>query len=145
VFSRDFGPLCDEIGRTTAQGWSHSDLFDFTLGTNPAVALDGRTALKPERVACPFPFYMLAVNANGVVSPCVDDWTHRAMVGDAATETLQQIWNGPRLRAFRLMHLTGERRRNEACGPCRCVQGIPEDSDLDADLRRLSGLFEGRP
>ncbi len=145
IFSRDFAPLCDEIGRTTAQGWSHSDLFDFTLGTNPAVSLDGHTALKPERVACPFPFYMLAVNANGVVSPCVDDWTQKAMVGDANTESLQEIWNGPRLRAFRLMHLTGERGRNEACGPCRCIQGIPEDSDLDADRERLSRLFAGSP
>jgi len=142
IFSHDFAPTCDEIGRTTAQGWSHSDLFDFTLGTNPAVSLDGHTVLKPQRSVCPFPFYMLAVNANGVVSPCMDDWTHKAMIGDANTETLQEIWNGPRLRAFRLMHLGGERGRNEACGPCRCIQGVPEDSDLDADRERLSRLFQ---
>ena len=143
AFARDFAPHCDEIGRTTAQGWSHSDLFDFTLGTRPAVSLDGRTALKPGRVACPFPFYMLAVNASGVVSPCTDDWTHKAAVGDANSESLRAIWDGPRLRSFRLMHLSGNRGRNAACGPCHCVQGIPEDSDLDADRERLAGIFEG--
>lgn len=145
IFSRDFAPLCDEIGRTTAQGWSHSDLFDFTLGTNPEVSLDGQTALRPERVVCAFPFYTLAVNANGVVSPCMDDWTHKAMVGDANVETLQEIWNGPRLREFRRMHLRGRRESNAACGPCRCIQGIPADSDLDADRERLLGLFPGSP
>lgn len=145
VFSRDFAPLCDEIGRTTAQGWSHSDLFDFTLGTSPSVSLDGHTALRPNRIACPYPFYMLAVNANGVVSPCMDDWTHKAMIGNANTESLQEILRGPRLRAFRLMHLSGNRSRNEACGPCHCIQGVPEDSDLDADRERLSGVFQGGP
>jgi radical SAM protein with 4Fe4S-binding SPASM domain len=145
VFSRDFAPLCDEIGRTTAQGWSHSDLFDFTLGTRPAVSLDGRTALRPERVACAFPFYTLAVNADGEVSPCMDDWTHKAVVGDANSETLPEIWNGRRLREFRRLHLAGRRGRNEACATCHCVQGIPADSDLDADRERLLGVFGGAP
>lgn len=145
IFARDFGPLCDEIGRTTAQGWSHSELFDFTLGTRPEVALDGRTPLRGQRVACAYPFYTMAVNANGLVSPCSDDWGHKAIVGDANRETLAEIWNGPRMRAFRRMHLQGRRHENDACRHCHCIQGIPDDSDLDADRERLASLFAATP
>ena len=141
IFARDFSPSCDESGRTVAQGWSHSEIFDFTLGSNPIVSLDGQTPLSPKRIACPFPFYMMAVNANGLVSPCPDDWTHKAVIGDANSETLREIWNGPRLRELRLMHMAGKRGRNAACANCHCIQGIPDDSDLDDDRERLLPLF----
>jgi len=143
IFTRDFSTICDEIGRTTAQGWSYSEIFDFTLGSNPIVSLDGQTPLNPKRIACPFPFYMMAVNANGLVSACTDDWSHKAVIGDSNMETLQEIWNSPRLREFRMMHLAGNRGQNAACVNCHCIQGIPEDSDLDANLARLSDLFAG--
>jgi radical SAM protein with 4Fe4S-binding SPASM domain len=143
IFTRDFSSCCDEISRTTAQGWSLSELYDFTLGSQPTVSLDGQTPLNPQRVACPFPFYTMAVNANGLVSPCPDDWSHKAAVGDANTQTLQEIWNGSRLREFRLMHLKGRRGQNEACAKCHCIQGIPEDSDLDAHLEQLTRVFSG--
>ena len=143
IFARDFSASCDEISRTTAQGWSLSEIFDFTLGSNPVVSLDGQTPLKPQRIACPFPFYTMAVNANGLVSPCPDDWSHKAAAGDANIQTLQEIWNGLRLREFRLMHLEGRRGRNAACAKCHCIQGIPDDSDLDAHLEQLTRLFSG--
>ena len=145
AFARDFGPLCDEIGRTTAQGWSYSELFDFTLGTRPEVSLDGRTPLRPRRIVCPFPFYTLAVNANGLVSPCSDDWAMKAIVGDANTESLVDIWNGPRLAAFRRMHIEGRRSENAACRNCHCVQGAPEDCDLDGERDRLARIFGSEP
>ncbi len=143
IFTRDFSSCCDEISRTPAQGWSLSEIFDFTLGSQPIVSLDGQTPLNPKRVACPFPFYTMAVNANGLVSPCPDDWSHKATIGDARAETLQEIWNGSRLQEFRLMHLDGQRSQNVACAKCHCIQGIPEDSDLDAHLEQLTPLFAG--
>jgi radical SAM protein with 4Fe4S-binding SPASM domain len=143
VFDRDFSPICDEVSRTTAQGWSLSEIFDFTLGSKPTVSLDGQTLLNPKRIACPFPFYTMAVNANGLVSPCTDDWSHKAVIGDSNTETLPEIWNGPRLREFRLMQLAGTRGQNAACANCHCIQGIPEDSDLDTHLAKLTTLFAG--
>lgn len=142
IYSRDFSPLCDEVARTTAQGWSLSEIFDFTLGAHPAVALDGQTPLMAQRSACPFPFYSMAVNANGLVSPCPDDWSHKATVGDAKTQTIQEIWQGGQLREFRLMHLAGLRGENPACAHCHCIQGIPEDSDLDGHLERLTHLYQ---
>ncbi len=143
IYSRDFSNICDEVSRTTAQGWSLSEIFDFTLGSHPTVSLDGQTPLNPRRIACPFPFYTMAVNANGLVSPCMDDWSHKAVIGDSNKETLQEIWNGPRLREFRLMHLAGKRIQNAACANCHCIQGVSEDSDLDANLTQLTNLFAG--
>jgi radical SAM protein with 4Fe4S-binding SPASM domain len=143
IFDRDFSASCHEIGRTTVQGWSMSEIYDFTLGTNPQVALDGKTVLKSRRIVCPYPFYTLAVNADGTVSPCSDDWSHKAAIGDANNETLQEIWNGRRMHDFRMMHLMSERYRNDACRNCHCVQGVAEDSDLDADRERLAALLGG--
>lgn len=144
IFRRDFSGSCHEIGRTTAQGWSLSEVFDFTLGTHPQVALDGQTPLKANRTACPFPFYTLAVNADGTVSPCSDDWSHKAAIGNANRQTLQEIWNGERMQDFRMMHLDGERHLNAACRNCHCIQGAAADSDLDGDRRRLAEIFRGR-
>ena len=144
IFERDFSPSCHEIGRTTVQGWSMSEIYDFTLGTNPQTALDGETALKADRIVCPYPFYTLAVNADGTVSPCSDDWSHKAAIGDANTETLQEIWNGHCMHTFRMMHLMNERCQNPACCNCHCIQGVPSDSDLDLDRGRLVQLFGGQ-
>lgn len=143
IFNRDFASTCDEITRTTAQGWSLSEIFDFTMGSNPTTALDGQTPLNSKRIACPFPFYTMAINANGLISPCPDDWSHKAAIGDSNAQTLQEIWNGPRLREFRMMHLKGKRGQNPACAKCHCIQGIPQDSDLDGHLEQLTDLFAG--
>jgi len=143
IFERDFSASCDEISRTNAQGWSYSEIFDFTLGSDPTVSLDGKTSLSSGRIACPFPFYTMAVNSNGRVSTCPDDWTHNTLTGEASAESLQDIWNGPRLHEFRMMHLSGNRTQNKACANCRCIQGIPDDSDLDSNLDRLLDLFAG--
>ncbi|MBT5271532.1 MAG: radical SAM protein [Candidatus Marinimicrobia bacterium] len=143
-FEQDFSASCHEIGRTTVQGWSLSEIYDFTLGTNPQFSLDGKTALKTGRITCPYPFYTLAVNADGAVSPCSDDWSHKAAVGDSNTETLQEIWSGRRMHDFRMMHLTDERHCNDACRNCHCLQGVAEDSDLDFDRERLISIFGSR-
>lgn len=140
-FQTDFSPICDEIGRTTAQGWSHSELFDFTLGSNPTVALDGATPLKTDRICCPFPFYTMAVNANGLVSPCSDDWSQKAILGDTRTEGIFNIWNGVRMQHFRSHHLHAQRHVYEACRHCQKITGVAMDCDLDSDLARLAKIY----
>jgi MoaA/NifB/PqqE/SkfB family radical SAM enzyme len=140
-FGRDFGGISDECLVMTPMGWSRTDLYDFTLGSNPTTGDNGETPLRRDRVVCPYPFYSLAVNFDGSVSVCCADWSHGTVVGDARTAALADIWNGPAMQALRRLHLRGERAGNRACAHCQTMQGLPDDSDLDAERARLLPLF----
>jgi radical SAM protein with 4Fe4S-binding SPASM domain len=70
------------------------------------------------KIACPFPFYMLAVRVNGDVVTCPISWDESIVVGNVERESLRDIWNGERLRTFLRLHLTGERRQIAACEKC---------------------------
>jgi radical SAM protein with 4Fe4S-binding SPASM domain len=107
-------------------GWSYSGLKDFTLGTNPDT-YDG-LPLVPKDI-CAYPFYVLAVNANGAVSVCGNDWSHHTSVGNAFQTPLVDIWKSPSLRAFQLMMLEGRRCENKACADCYYLQIVPDNLD----------------
>jgi MoaA/NifB/PqqE/SkfB family radical SAM enzyme len=141
-FEKDFAGKCDEYLIMTPMGWSRTDLYDFTLGTNPVTGDNGETPLKADRMVCPYPFYSLAVNFDGSVSVCCADWSHGTVVGDAKIQSLLDIWNGSEMRALRRLHLCGDRVSNHACGHCQTMQGLPVDSDLDNDRERLLDLFK---
>ncbi|MFN7987987.1 MAG: radical SAM/SPASM domain-containing protein [Thermoanaerobaculia bacterium] len=141
LFDRDFSGISDECLIMTPMGWSRTDLYDFTLGSNPTTGDNGETPLKADRVVCPYPFYSLAVNFDGTVSICCADWSHGTLVGDARTSSLREIWTGPALNEFRRRHLEDRRSEIAACASCQTMQGLPMDSDLDVDRQRLLPLF----
>ncbi|MEI6033085.1 MAG: radical SAM/SPASM domain-containing protein [Verrucomicrobiae bacterium] len=125
-FHHDFQPICDYIGIEKLMGWSHSDLKDFTLGTRPNT-YDG-LPLVP-KVVCAYPFYVMAVNWNGAVSLCGNDWAHKTVVGDASRQSMRQIWEGDEMFEFRKMMLEGRRKENPACGNCYYLQIVPDNID----------------
>lgn len=125
-FYADFGPISTHIAVENLMGWSYSGLKDFTLGTKPET-YDG-LPLVPKDI-CAYPFYVLAVNANGAVSVCGNDWSHHTSVGNAFDAPLRQIWNGPALHAFRMMMLEGRRCENRACADCYYLMIVPDDLD----------------
>lgn len=134
-FIADFSDRCDFIAIEGLHGWSTSEVFDFKLGTDQA--FDGTP--RKEKIACPLVLYMLTVSANGDVSICNDDWAHYHQIGNAAHMGLADIWNGARLRDFRLMHLEGRRGENMACANCDYLQALPDS--VDADLEELKVAY----
>lgn len=140
-FFNDFRPISDVCRIEGIMGWSHSDLFDFTLGLNPAVGMDGVTSLKRQRIVCPEPFKMMAINFDGTVAPCCDDWTHGLIVGDLTKETAWDVWHGDKLRRIRRLHLENRRSELPACATCQYMQGVTDVFDLDAARVRLLDLF----
>jgi hypothetical protein len=56
--------------------------------------------------------------ASGVVTLCCMDTTGKFGWGDARTESLLDIYNGPRARAYREMHRSGRRKQIPPCGTC---------------------------
>ncbi len=131
-FYRDFQPISTHIAVEKLMGWSNSSVKDFTLGTNPDT-YDG-LPLVPKEV-CAYPFYVLAVNSDGSVSLCGNDWSHGTVVGNVKEQSLVEIWNGDRLYEFRKTMLSGHRCDLKACANCYYLQIVPDN--LDAHARRI--------
>jgi radical SAM protein with 4Fe4S-binding SPASM domain len=125
-FYADFQEISTYIGVESLMGWSFSSIKDFTLGTHPTT-YDGLPLIP--KVACAYPLYVMAVNFNGSVSMCGNDWSHNTVVGDASKQSLKEIWNGEAMFQFRKMMLEGRRSENRACGDCYYLQIVPDNID----------------
>ena len=68
--------------------------------------------------ACENPFYSLAVNWDGTVSICCVDWDSQGLAGDVNEQSLQEIWQGEKLRRIRELHLEGRGCEVGACDGC---------------------------
>lgn len=126
-FYDDFSDRCDFITIEGLHGWSASDKKDWRLGTDQSFDGSPRTP----KTACPLVLYMLTINSNGKVSICNDDWAMWHDIGDVNAESLTEIWQGEKLRDFRLMHLEGRRHENPACATCDYVKVLPDSIDDD--------------
>lgn len=140
-FRADFGDISDDLRFDTLMGWSRSDVKDFTLGVEVSTGMDGATALR-ERQVCPEPFSRLAVNFDGQVSVCCVDWSFGTIVGDLRRESVADVWNGERLRRFRLTHLRGRRGDIPACANCQYLTGEQTYRTLDQHAERLLALYD---
>jgi len=98
--------------------------------------------------ACPYPFYSFSINSDGKSSVCFLDWGRKMIVGDATTQSVQEIWNGKELKAYRKMFLEGNRKQHPQCGGCgQMSHGLPDNIDpyreeLLAELNQ-AGYFDG--
>ena len=81
------------------------------------------------------------MNFDGQVSVCCVDWSFGTIVGDLKTNTLDEIWNGEKLRAFRLTHLQGKRSTIPACAKCQYLRGFSPSRDLDSEARDLIPIY----
>ena len=129
-FYSDFEDICDFISIEKLMGWSHSDIKDFTLGIK-SDTYDGLPFVQKE--VCAYPFYVLAVNANGSVSVCGNDWSYNTSVGNIKETSIKNIWNGEKLFELRKMFLEFRRKENKACGDCYYLQIVPDNIDKYAN------------
>lgn len=125
-FYQEFESISHTCAVENLMGWSYSNIKDFTLGTK-SDTYDGLPFTQKD--VCPYPFYVMAINSNGQVSLCGNDWSHNTAVGDVNKQTLQEIWNGETLFNFRKMLLEGRRYENKACGECYYLKIVPDNID----------------
>lgn len=125
-FFIDFQDISTHISIEKLMGWSNSGVKDFTLGTQPGT-YDGLPFTDKE--VCAYPFYVMAVNADGSVSLCGNDWSHQTVVGNVREHSLKDIWHSKELYDFRMMMLDGMRHRNKACGDCYYLKIVPDNID----------------
>ncbi|MDR1001380.1 MAG: radical SAM protein [Clostridiales bacterium] len=93
------------------------------------------------RFVCPFPFYQMCIWPNGDIQPC--DAIYRACsLGNVHGATLREIWNGERLRDFRLAQLRDGYKSLPKCENCCAPDDCSSPLDvLDGERERLINLF----
>jgi iron-sulfur cluster protein/radical SAM family protein len=72
----------------------------------------------PAASACVLPFSDLNIWADGKAVLCCEDWNEEYVVGDLASETIAEIWHGPRMAAVRAKHLAGRGQDIALCAKC---------------------------
>lgn len=125
-FYDDFGDISDYVAIEGLHGWAMSEIKDFTLGTETKT-FDGLPFTS--KIVCPWPFYELAINWNGTVSLCNEDWIHGTVVGDIYKESLKDIWHGDHLYEMQKMMLEGRRSVNKVCANCFYLTCAPDNID----------------
>lgn len=124
-FYNIFGDICDYIFIENAtQIWNNFEISDYINITNDRTLYGKEVKYKN---VCPQIFYSIAVNSNGTVSPCCNDWSRKLIIGDANHEKIKDIWNGDKLRNLQKLHLSGGRKNHTVCSTC----GMPEYSSID--------------
>ena len=120
-----FGNICDFIFIENATPiWNN-----FEIVSNINITIDKTLYGKEVKYknVCPQIFYSMAVNSNGTVSPCCNDWSRKLIIGDANYEKIKDIWNGEKLIGLQKLHLEGGRKNHSTCSSC----GMPEFSSID--------------
>ncbi len=140
LFFEKFAALCDSIA------------VENTVPIHKAIDFSGILADKENArtqfglpvhdvAVCPQPFFHMQINPDGKVVPCYS-WDYPAILGDCNEESVTDIWNGSRFRAFRRAMLDGVAQASPVCEDCSIIKyrWFPED-DLSADAQRLKELY----
>lgn len=113
-----FGDICDRIFIDNViphwPGWDEmSDNEEYERGT---VGVHGQEV--KEVKVCPYIFYYMWINPDGVVSPCTADWLRKNTIGNVNEESLMQIWKGESLKRMQIKMLSNQKKELECCKEC---------------------------
>ncbi len=137
-FLDTFGDHCDRIFiENFAPCWP-----EFDVEAHTGVKISGGIYQQPitPTDTCPYLFYSVSVNADGLVSSCFLDWGRKLLIGDVKRESLKSIWHGDAMNALRRQHLEGRRRENPVCGSCgQLTHCLPDN--IDAHRQALLPTF----
>jgi len=90
---------------------------------------------------CPQPFFTMQINPDGNVVPCYSI-AYPEIIGNCTKESLYDIWNGEKLRNFRLNMLDEGKSTHSICRECNInkYRIFPED-DIDSVAESLKSLY----
>ena len=150
-----FGDHCDRISiENFAPCWPEFDVEKHT-GIQITSGIY-QQPITPTDI-CPYIFYSLAINADGLVSSCFLDWGRKLLIGDIGVHSVKTIWNSDSMNALRRQHLEGRRLENPVCGSCgQLSHCLPDNIDkhridllsnfnakTKADLGPIPGMSKG--
>ncbi|WP_435151239.1 radical SAM/SPASM domain-containing protein [Candidatus Pelagibacter bacterium nBUS_44] len=135
-FIQEFSKFSDRVIINPVMGWTRSDIHDWRNG------IDREREIKNyELKVCPDPFSRLSVNFDGSVSVCCVDWSHGTVVGNFNDETFEEVWNGKKLKEFRLLHLNGERNKIGPCKNCDYIKDKGKHDNIDHICQKLIEVY----
>lgn len=138
TFCRLFGDICHKIWIDHViplwSGWDDiGNRFDLRK-----IGMHGQASR--ETTVCPFPFYSLIVNPDGLVTVCCSDWQRKLVIGDLTKQSLLEVWNGEPLRTFWIDMLSGNRNKYEMCAQCEYLKYNSTDN-IDAYAEEILKRF----
>ena len=127
-FYNTFGDHCDRIFvENFAPCWPE---FDVEAHTGIQITQGIYQQPVTPTDTCPYIFYSMSVNADGLVSSCFLDWGRKLIIGDARQEGLKDIWHSKKMNALRRLHLEGQRNNHPVCGNCgQLTHCLPDNID----------------
>lgn len=94
--------------------------------------MNGREGVATDHIhkVCHRPFFRVRVAANGLVTSACCDTPHDIVYGDITKESLYDIWNGKKHKAFLKMQLQGKRFMHPSCKNCVAANDITTEADI---------------
>jgi radical SAM protein with 4Fe4S-binding SPASM domain len=142
-FVDDFSPITDSLNIDHPQGWSHSEMKDFSLGFNNGLCKDGFTPISDEPYPiCDEAFMYQVITFNGDVTMCGIDWKYDTVVGNVMRSPLKTIWNSPDVLKFRHDLIKDGPNSNPACANCDWLKNIDVPNRLAPYRDRMIDIYE---
>ncbi|MDA9776188.1 radical SAM protein [Paracoccaceae bacterium] len=139
LFLDTFGNHCDKIYIEHVMScWPNFELGELV---NQDVGIYGQEVKEVD--ACPYPFYSMSINSDGVVSLCFLDWSRKLVIGDVKRQSVKEVWQSTEMKKYQRMFLEGNRKGHPICGECgQLSHGLPDNIDAFKDeiLSRLNDI-----
>lgn len=135
-----FGDICDSIFiEHTMNCWNGFD----GPKQNDKVGIYNQPIKEVDM--CPYVFYSMSINSDGVASACFLDWNRKLRVGDVKIQSVKEVWK--MMFMYQYASLEGLRKKHEICKDCsQLSHGMPVD--LDKYREELKGkwfAYNGMP
>jgi radical SAM protein with 4Fe4S-binding SPASM domain len=110
-FYKEWNNKVDGINIINMRNWANDIQKE---GTKESFHFNKNMKRKP----CALIWMKMIVDWNGDVVLCCDDWNHSSVLGNLNKQTIEDIWNGKKLREIREAHTKGEFYKIPICSGC---------------------------
>ncbi len=141
LFYDMFGDICDEIAvENVTKAHKEVDYSSIIQEENNLI-VTGEHEMDCVHV-CPYPFYMLTVNADGNAFACCKALDKAFLVGNVKQESVHEIWNSKRMDDLRIFQLKHTRFSHRICRDCDSLDYAVSASDrIDVHADKLIGKY----
>jgi radical SAM protein with 4Fe4S-binding SPASM domain len=110
-FYKEWKEKVDNINIINMRNWANDIQKE---GTKESFHFNKKIKRKP----CALIWLKMVVDWNGDVVLCCDDWNHSIILGNLKKQTIEEIWEGDKLKKIREAHKKGEFYNVPLCAGC---------------------------